>query len=148
MNSLKILKESLNAFEKGDSETLSNQLHDDFQLIGPAPKAVGKTEFLEMARSMKAGIPDWDFDTTDLVENGDQITGCFHVTGKHSGTLDLSFLGLPSQPATDIKIKQPEERFKATIRDTKLYRMELETVEGGGFDGLLRQIGVGIPAHA
>ncbi len=148
MNSLKIVKESLNAFEKGDLEKLRNLLHEDYQLIGPAPKAVGKAEFLEMARSMKTGFPDWDFGVTDLMENGDQITGRFHVTGKQSGPLDLSFMGLPIQPATGIKIKQPEEPLKATIRDAKLYRMEVASVEGGGMDGLLRQIGVNIPVHA
>lgn len=53
-----------------------------------------------------------------------------------------------TQLPTGIKVKQPEEPMVATIRDGKLYRMETTTVEGAGMEGLLRQIGVSVSAHA
>ena len=87
-------------------------------------------------------------DAKDFNENGDLVTCTHQITGKQSGLLDLSFMGLPSVPATGTKVKLPEEPVTATIRDGKVYRFEVESVEGGGMEGLLKQIGVSIPAHA
>ncbi|MDB5106829.1 MAG: hypothetical protein JWP91_4518 [Fibrobacteres bacterium] len=56
-------------------------------------------------------------------------------------------MGMPSQSPTGIKVKMPAEPVQATIRDGKFYRFQVMPVEGGSMEGLLRQIGVSIPAH-
>jgi len=148
MDSLLVVKEAFAAMEDGDFEKMEKNLDDEYQLVGPAPKPLEKTEFLDFCRGLVAGFPDWKFNITDLRESGDSVTGLLHISGKHTGDLDLSSIGLSIYPATGIRLAPVEEPMIATLRDGKIYRLEVASVEGGGIEGLLRQIGVSVPAHA
>lgn len=146
MDNLAIYKRLNEALEKRDFQTAEALLHDDYQLLGVASKPIGKREFLQMVKAVKAGVPDLAFNYTSLKSQGEQVTGLQHITGTHTGTLDLSFLGIPAQPPTGIRVALPEERISATFRDGKLYREEDEVVPEGGLEGFLKQIGVAVPA--
>jgi predicted ester cyclase len=144
MNSIQIVKDSFGAMEKGDFEKLEKNLDKDYQLVGPAPKPVGKKEAMQMFKALKTAFPDWAFNITELKEAGDRITCLLHITGTHSGTLDLSFLGIPSQTATGTKVRQPTEPAAVELRGGKVYRLEVGQVEGGGLEGLFKQIGASV----
>jgi predicted ester cyclase len=132
MNSIKVMEKAFAAIEKGDFAALEHVLDDEFRLTGTVYKPIGKKELVQLFKALKPAFPDWAFNATGLKEIGDRVIGRLHISGTHSGPLDLSFLGLPPRPATGIKVKQPEEPMSATLLEGKIHRLEIVPVKGGG----------------
>lgn len=93
-------------------------------------------------------IPDFSFNTSDAVEEGDKVTLTIRVTGTHTGVLDLGRIGLPVLPIqpTGRAISHPVEHPVVTFRKGKVSALDLPQVPGGGLPGLLEEIGVELPA--
>lgn len=144
MTHIQIVKDSFSAIEAGDFATLEKLLHKDYQLSGPVPNPVGRKDLVTMLKSLKGGLPDFAFNLSDLKETKGQVSGILHVTGTHSQTLDLSFMGAPPQPPTGKMVKMPDEPFTADFIGDRLSKLNVEPVEGGGMPGLLNQVGVSI----
>lgn len=145
MEALSIYQQYNAAIETGDFDTVETLTHEDYSLTGPFAKPADKSEFLQIMKAIKSGFPDFAFNYTGLEERGDEVRGRMHITGTHSGRLDLSFMDIPPQDATGKKVVMPEESIKATIKDGKLFREHVEAVPGGGLDGFLQQLGIAVP---
>ena len=145
MEALSIYKQYDAAFEAGDFDTLESLTHKDYSLTGAFPKPVDKSEFIQVLKAMKAGLPDFAFNFTGLEERGDEVRGRMHITGTHTGRLDLSFMDIPPQDATGKKVVMTEEPVTATIKDGKVFQEHVEPVPGGGLEGFLQQLGIAVP---
>jgi predicted ester cyclase len=140
-----IVLTGLKAWESNDAEKMSSLVADDFVLTGPVPQPLGKNEFVGLMHATLIGMPDWAFNITDVQEDGEKVTLKSHITGTHTGTLQLP--GLPPIPATGKKIALPEESHTYIIRDGKLHSLTVDSRPDGGIPGMLAQIGFAIP-HA
>jgi len=141
-------KAFMNALGRGDSETATSYMTEDFVVTGPTPQPLGKHEFLGLHHLLAQAIPDWDFNTTEVKEEGDQLTLTIEITGTQTGTLDLSPTGMPIpaiQP-TGKKIRNAQEHPVLTVRNGKFSSLYLPVVPGGGLTGILSQLGVAVPA--
>ena len=145
MSAMDVVKEGLAATEAGDFGKLENLVADDFSMSGPIPMPVGKREFIGLMMAMVKAMPDWKFNASDLKENGDQVAVALRITGTHTGELQLPMPGMPSIPATGLKVSLPSEPSTFTVRDGKLTKLEVASIEGGGVMGILSQLGVNMP---
>jgi len=145
MSAMDVVKEGLAATEAGDFGKLENLVADDFSMSGPIPMPVGKREFIGLMMAMVKAMPDWKFNASDLKENGDQVAVALRITGTHTGELQLPMPGMPAIPATGLKVSLPSEPSTFTVRDGKLTKLEVASIEGGGVMGILSQLGVNMP---
>ena len=148
MEHIQIVKAAYSAIEAGDFDTVEGLLHENYQLTGPVSQSMGKEDVLKLLKALKAALPDFAFSLSDLKETDEQVSGIQHVTGTHSHTLDLSFMGVPTQTATGKKVKLPDEPFKVEFMGNQISKLHFEPVEGGGVPGLLTQIGATVEAPA
>ena len=95
-------------------------------------------------------LPDFSFNTSEAREEGDKITLTIQITGTNTGVLDLGRVGLPVPPIqpTGRTVKHPVEHPVLTVRNGKFSALDLPQVEGGGLPGLLKQLGIALPAPA
>jgi predicted ester cyclase len=137
------------AIEAGDFETVQEYLDDAYVQTGSTPEPIGKWEMLAYLKAIKAAFPDMAFNFTDL-RGGEQgehgISGRMHFTGTHKGELDLTFMGIPAQPATGRPVALPEEPVEAYFRDGRILSEVVMKAQGGGLEGVLQQIGAEIHA--
>ena len=56
-------------------------------------------------QAVVTAMPDWAFNITDIQEDGDKVTLKSHITGTHTGLLELP--GMPPIPATGKKVALP-----------------------------------------
>ncbi|MDP4116135.1 MAG: hypothetical protein Q8903_08370, partial [Bacteroidota bacterium] len=63
-------------------------------------------------------------------------------TGTHTREIPSIISGVDSVPATNKKIKLPQQTVWVTIKDNKIDTVRFELVEGGGLLGLFKQLGV------
>ena len=145
MSATDIVKEGLAATEAGDYAKLENLVADDFSMAGPIPMPVGKREFIGLMMAMHQAMPDWSFNAGEFKENGDQVTVPFQITGTHTGELQLPLPGMPPIPASGKKVALPSEPSTFTVKNSKLVKLEVSDVPGGGVMGILSQLGVSIP---
>ena len=96
--------------------------------------------------AMSAAFPDWSFNASEFVEEGDTVRVTVQITGTHTGDLDLSPMGLPKVPATGKKIKNPVEHPVVTIKGGKITGVHVgDVTPDGGVPGILKQLGVELP---
>jgi predicted ester cyclase len=150
MSNIEKAKALYTALGRGDSATASTYMTDDFVVSGPTPQPLGKQEYLGLHEIMARAFPDWNFNISDVVEEGDKITLTIAISGTHNGVFDLSPMGLPI-PAiepTGKKVQLPQEKPVLTVRNGKFSALYLPVVQGGGVPGFLSQLGVEAPtAH-
>jgi hypothetical protein len=123
-------------------------LDEGWALIRPVPQPMPRADVVKMLKGFKDGLPDFACHLSNVSETAGQITGTMKVTGTHTKTLDLSFLGIPPQPATGKEVQMPAEPIKVDFMGDKLSQLYVQSVEGGGVMGLLNQIGASIEAPA
>lgn len=146
MDRIEIVTSAFSSIEANDFATVEKFIHKDYLLTGAVPNPMGKKEVLTMLKSLKAGFPDLRFNLSGLQEQTGQVHGSFRITGTHTKALELGFLGMPSQPATRIKLQLPDEKMTVSFLGERISDLQVEPVEGGGLVGLLNQIGVALAA--
>ena len=67
------------------------------------------------------------------------------ITGTHTRDLTLSVLGLPTIQATGIAVTLPQVHTAFQVEEGKVLGMQVEAVPGGGFEGLIQQVGTELP---
>lgn len=143
MSNTDIARAGLSAWEAGDAATLSSLVADDFVLSGPVPQPLGKQEFLGLMQSLHVAMPDFAFNVSSFEENGDTVIAKTHITGTHTGVLNLP--GIPPIPPTGIRTRMPEEVQTQKFRDGKMVSLTTNAPPGAGIPGMLAQLGVTIP---
>lgn len=143
MSDLDLARKALHAFSSGDVTTMNSLTADDFQFLGVTPQPLTKQDYMGFMHTINAAFPDFKFVETTASESGDTVTIKHHITGTHTGALNLP--GMPSIPATGKKIYLPEETSFFTFKDGKAIKYLGEPAPDGGLPGMLKQLGVQLP---
>lgn len=143
MSNLDSARKALQAFSSGDVATTTSLMADDYQFLGVTPQPLGKEEFLGFMHAMKTAFPDFTFEEITATESGATVTIKHHITGTHTGPLNLP--GMPPIPATGKSIRLSEEGSVFTFRGEKISQYQAETTPDGGLPGMLKQLGVQMP---
>jgi predicted ester cyclase len=145
MNELDIAKKLVSYIERRDWESARNLLSSDYTFSGPVPEPINAAGWLGLHEKLGAAFPDWAFNPSDMRVEGDVVHATMHITGTHSGELDLSNLGLPKISATGKKIKLPPEMAEIRIEGGKVRNFRTTPNPDAGVSGILKQLGVAIP---
>jgi predicted ester cyclase len=147
MNEIDTVKSLFSALEAKDWKRAESYLADGFVLSGVTPMDVSAHDFIELHRHLLKAIPDWKFNIHDYKVSGDRVSAAARITGTHTEPLDLPMMDLHSIAATHKRIQMPEEPCVCVVRGDKVSRMEIKHVEGGGIDGVLKQLNIKLPHH-
>jgi predicted ester cyclase len=147
MNEIDLVKSGLKSIEAADFLHYRELYADNFILTGPVPKPLSRVEYIDLMRAVLKAFPDWKFNATNFKQVRDHVTCNTHITGTHTGVLELPMLGISAHP-TKKHFASPEEMLTITVENSKITRVESGDVPGGGLMGILSQIGVQIPRRA
>lgn len=143
MSSENIVKELMDALEKGDFETASSKMADNFSFLGPLPIPIGKNEFIMFMQTIRMGIPDWSYQYKFISEEGEKVTGTVKLQGTHSGELNIPML--PALKPSGIRVELPDGPINFITEGEKVKQISLSNSDGGGILGLLKQLGIQLP---
>lgn len=149
MSNTDIAKSLYAAWEARDLKKSASLLSDNFVLTGPAPVPLNKEAYLTFQSVHNDGFPVWSFNPRDFQEDGDTVKCVCKITATHSGTYDVSRLGIPVPPiaATDISPIWPEEEMTFTIKGGKVVSLVVRQLgEGAGVMGTVKQLGIAFPS--
>lgn len=118
---------------------------DDFTYSGPFPNPMRVQEWAGSAEIFQKAFPDWNFNAVFDREEAEMVYITAHVTGTHTGDLDLSAQGMAMVPATGKSVSLPVTSGRLTFREDKIANYHIDIVEGGGIPGILAQLGVSKP---
>jgi hypothetical protein len=147
MENTKIVEGFLQAIEKNDFVKAESFVSKDFKVMGVSPDPLGTKEFLGAHRALGIGMPDFKFNYKIEREKNNVVDMKVKLTGTQTHELPAPIPGLKNIPATNKFLKMPEEPLQVTIRDNKIAVINLKQVPGGGLPGILKQLGVELPAE-
>ena len=150
MIGVEIVKDFMFALESQEYSRASEFLTDDFIYSCHLPKPLNKRQFIAIVKELKEGMPDMSFNIHDIREverlnEQQEVEGIIQITGTHTDTMQLVPLSLPPIPETGRRVMLPEERVTFMIENDKIKSITVHPVVGGGFPGLLEQLGVDAP---
>jgi predicted ester cyclase len=134
---------AMKAWEVYDANTFASYLSDDFVCTGPLPQPLNKEQYVGYMKAMMTAMPDWSFNAHILNEQGDTVLFVTQITGTHTG--DLSLPGLPIISPTGKKIALPNEHMEYTANGDTITAITTDQRSGGGFAGILAQLGMHLP---
>lgn len=145
MSNLEVAKRFADLLETGDLIRLPSMLADDFKAKGPT-RELTKGQALGYLQLFFAAFPDHRFGFTDFEEKGDWVHCTGQETGTHKGVLDLNPFGMPvALPPTGKTFQLPKSVYSFRVAGDKIAEYIEEAVPGGGFAGILEQLGVKLP---
>jgi predicted ester cyclase len=140
MNPEQLIRESLAAFNARDETKAYSSFADDLVVNNFMPQPIGLEEFKALNAANLAAFPDWHFDIKQIQTQGDRTTVNVQVSGTQNGPINLP--GMPPIPASGKKVSVPD-KFICTIgADGKLHQMDFDSPPGGGFAGVMQQLGI------
>jgi len=142
MRPVYVIKEYLNSIQENDFSNAESLVTNTFRMEGWEPDSITSREYLNMMRCIVKGIPDYKFNYQNFNEKGNTVNFTINVTGTHTREIPSIISGVDSVPATNKKIKLPQQTVWVTIKDNKIDTVRFELVEGGGLLGLFKQLGV------
>jgi ketosteroid isomerase-like protein len=145
MSAADIVRQFIAAWEKQDFATMNDLLAPDFQAVGAVPHPLDKRWLIADTKARWAAFPDWKFNARVVEEQGNIVTIITNVVATHTGTLIAPVPGMLPIPPTGKVIRQPEEKTILTIRNNQIVEWKIESVPGGGYPGILKQLGVEMP---
>lgn len=150
MSTADVAKATLAAWEAGDPGQTARLLSDDFALTGPAPVPLDKQAFLLFQQIHNDAFADWKFNPQVVEEQNGRVKLGIQITATHTGTYDVSKLGLPVPPvpATGKRRQWPQEVLTFTIKDGLVTAVQVDSPPEGGVVGTLQWLGVDMPAPA
>jgi hypothetical protein len=122
----------------GELAKAAAYLADDFRFVGVGPHPLSKAEALGVWATIRAGVPDFSHNMSNLRETANVVYATVEAGGTHTGTLAIP--NGPTVPATSRTWRNPLERIAITVRDGKVKEWAVESVPGGGLAGLLGQL--------
>ncbi len=145
MNATDTVKTCITALQSGDIELAAKIISDDFLLLGMTPNPLRKNEFLALQGELLTAMPDFSYNLAGIQQEAGDVITLIQITGTHTRDLTLSVLGLPTIQATGIAVTLPLLRTAFQLEEGKVLGMQIETVPGGGIEGLLQQVGTELP---
>jgi hypothetical protein len=148
MNATSIAKTALAAWEAHDLGKVASLLAEDFAMTGVAPILLDKPAFLTFQQVHNAAFADWKFNPEVVEEQGDQVKLDIQITTTHTGTYDVSKLGIPVPPipATGKRRQWPQESLTFTVKNGQVTAIQADTPPDGGLIGTLEWLDVKLPA--
>lgn len=128
------------AIEAGDWEQVKALVTDDFTCIGPVPSPTTLSIWLDFQQAVHHAFPDWSYNLRDVKADADVVELKVHITATHSQKLSLPLHSVPPLEATGKRIELPDEQAKLTFRDGKICKLETQSAQGGGAEGILAQL--------
>ena len=128
-----------------DLQSAAPYCTDDFTYSGPFPKPLSLDEWNESGKPFRKAIPDWNFNAMFEREDANIVYITAHVTGTHTGELDLTSLDMGVVPATGKTVALPVTNGRLTFKGDKIANLHFDIVEGAGIPGILAQLGVSKP---
>ncbi|GER88297.1 hypothetical protein KDW_24590 [Dictyobacter vulcani] len=147
-NRVETVKTLIAALQSGDMELAARILDDTFTMTGFLPKALNKEQFLSLQDALLLAMPDLSYELAEVVRSDkgeDTVTAHTTLTGTHTDTLSLPLPGLESIPATGIHVTLPQTTITCQAAQGRVKQLDFENVTGGGFSGLLQQLGSELP---
>lgn len=132
------------AYGAGDWATLSRYLGDNFVYDMPG-NPLGKEQVVFFAQIMRTAFPDVSYNLHDFSEDGNTVRAKQQMTGTHTGTLDLSFMGMPPITPTGKAVTLPEENLTYTIEGDKIAKIQTVSTGETGLPVILKQLGIEMP---
>ncbi|RJP77624.1 MAG: hypothetical protein C4524_07835 [Candidatus Zixiibacteriota bacterium] len=144
MERVDIIKALVADLESDDPRQAAAYLTEDFRLIGESPQPLDKDAFLELAKALKRGFPDWSYGLGEYMsQHGRVIRTVMSNSGTH--VQEFSLPGLRPVPPTGFSIAQPPEAMEFEFRGSRICVIRVEAASGGGLMGLLEWLGVELP---
>ena len=145
MNTKEIAEAYVDAFNRGDLNTLADLLADDYEFSGPIPDPVGRDQFLGLMELMWEAFPDMRINTRLVNIKGNVVHFTNQLAGTHTGDLDLSAMGMGVIPATGRSFSMAREDGESVIADGYIISTHVQPTEGAGLMAILHQLGVEVP---
>lgn len=146
MDAKQVAEEFLVAFKAGDLKKCRSYLADGFTFSGPVPKPASADQWVGIIAGMRTAFPDINYNSMITGSNGNKVMTTTQLTGTHTADWDLSAMGMGVIPATGIHFSNPKEEGVMTVEDGKITSYHIDAKEGSGVPGILKQIGVQMPA--
>jgi hypothetical protein len=147
MENSKIVEEVFSGMERNDFAKAESYASKDMKVTGPAPVPLGANEFFGTMKALVAGIPDWKFNYKIGSESKNVVETKVRITGTHTREIPSPLPGVKNVAPTAKTVRMPEEKVTFTFSNNKIININVEKVQGGGIPGLLKQLGVEIPAE-
>lgn len=141
-----IVRNFTTAIDNNDLENAATYLDPSFIFSGWTPKPLNKQGFLDMISGIKEGIPGLSLNLHNVLESNEHtVTGTMHITGYQSDSFIVPVLGTPPIPQTGSSVSLPPEDVTFRLNDQAVVAFEVKHVANGGFQGLIRQLGIDLP---
>ena len=147
MDAKATVKTLLDAVQTGDFKKAKSLLTDDFQFSGPVPEPITGEQWLGMSGDLKVAFPNLDYHFAIAGADGNVVNISSQSTGTHSGSLDLTGMGMGVIPATGKSFSTARAPTKVTVRDEKVASWANQPTEGAGLIAALSQLGINVPAR-
>ena len=143
MNKMEMVRKAI-SFDTPPEEA-REYLRDDFQFVdsvGGPP--LNKEAWFGMGQLMKASMPDIDFVTEEIHQEGEDVILTGHITGTFKHNLDLSAMNMGVIPATGKKIVFPGSTSRISFAGDKISKnQDLDTGPNAGLGGFLAALRAG-----
>lgn len=145
MEPAQVVKAFMAAMEAQDFDRAASYLADEFRFAGSLRQGEGKDGFIALNKAVRAAIPDYSYNLSDVRSAGQTVGATIRVTGTHTGELRLPRPDVPAIPASGRTVALPHEQQRYQVRDGKIHLLTIDEVPNGGLAGLLGQIGFVLP---
>jgi len=145
MSPVDVVKTFITALQAGEMEEAARFMTDDFVERGWTPQALDGRRFLAMMSALRNAMPDFSFNLSDVNELDDGAEALISVSGTHTRDLALPQLGLPLIAYSGVAIYLPQAQSEYRVKEQHIAEMLVETIPGGGLNGLLQQIDTELP---
>lgn len=142
-----IVEDFLRAIEKDDIKKAETLLSWNCKITGLEPDPIIPKEYLMLQHALKAGIPDLKLNHKIVREKNNVVEIKLQLTGTQTKTIPEPIPGMKEIQPTNKTLKMPEEPVQITLKENKIEEIRFEKVQGGGLQGILKQLGVEMPAE-
>jgi predicted ester cyclase len=146
MEPKQVAEEFLAAFNSEDMAKSRAFLSDEFTFSGPTPEPVSADQWMGIVKGMRAAFPDLNYNIKITGSDDNKVMTSTQLTGTHSSDWDLTAMGIGVIPATGKAFSNPKEEGMLTIEDGKITSYFINSKEESGIPGMLKQLGIEVPA--
>ena len=145
MRPLQVVKTFITALQAGEIEEAARYMTDDFIERGWTPQPLDRRTFLAMMSALHNALPDFSYDLSEAKERGEEVEAFIAVAGTHTRDLALPEFGLSLIPYSGVAIRLPQSHIQLRVKGDAIAEMLVESLPGGGLNGLLQQIDTELP---
>jgi len=146
MDSKETVQAFMDSVQRGRFDTARTFLSDDFKISGFFPTPVGAKTWLNMIANLKMACADLNYHFQVLGTEGNVVHTSLQLSGTNSGAFDFTGIKMGVISATNKKFSSARQKTQITVKGDKVTAWAVEPTEGAGWDAILGQLGVKLPA--